>query len=149
MNISDQTVKKLLLNSGWNSGREVNTGMFKEMALKEGYMWFLAVDKFLGEFGDLRIDFTRKDGKNDFFHFDAVKAMADIAPEWIKEDYSPRLNNVDLCPIGQAFTSHMTLMIDEQGLIYGGYDEVLCLIGINPEEALVSICHNKELREIV
>ena len=143
----NETVKVLLSKSGWRNGRKTSATKYKELALREGYHWFDAVDKFLSEFGGLQMYFHVKD-KKDLLHFDAIKAMLDIDPLWIKEDYYSRLGNKNLCPIGQSSADHMTLMMDIDGFVYGGYDETLYFIGRDSTEAIEAICLSKELTEV-
>jgi hypothetical protein len=110
-------------------------------------VWFDKADQLLAEFGNLQIRFDTTVGVYETAHFDAIKAMEGIDPNWIKESYFSRVGGKHLCPIGQAY-SHMTLMVDTEGTIYGGYDDFLCLLGRDGQEALVAICANKKFPEL-
>lgn len=96
------TTRNILTASGWQENRKLDIQAFKAELVIEGYPWFEQVEYFLQEFGGLKVRFLGQDGTHDFFHFDVSKAAKDIDARWIKEDYSSRLQNVNLCVIGQA-----------------------------------------------
>ncbi|MBT1711949.1 SUKH-3 domain-containing protein [Fulvivirgaceae bacterium PWU5] len=148
MKLFDERTREIVMRSGWFEGRQINTSAFQEMALNEGYFWFDKADQLLTEFGNLKILFNTTVGVDETAHFDAIKAMRDIDPKWIKESYFLRIDSKRLCPIGQAYSNHMTLMVDTEGDIYGGYDDFLCLVGRDVQEALTAICANKKFPEL-
>jgi hypothetical protein len=141
-------VDKILIESNWREGRRIDTSSFKELLEKEGYDWFSCVENFLGEFGNLKLVFLSSNGKNDSLHFDIMKTAHDSDIQWITEDYSKRIGSRKFCIIGQAFSDHMTLFMDDQGRVYGGFDDHLCFIGNNGIEAIEHICLNHKLKEL-
>lgn len=148
MHVFQESVRIMLLESGWSPGRKIDIAKYRDLTLTEGYKWFDSAQNFLSEFGDLKIIFFRENGDKDSLHFEAMKAMADIDPTWLKEDYFFRVGNKDLCVIGQAFSNHMTLMMDVSGCVYGGFDDSLYFIGNNGSEAIETICLNGKPKEI-
>jgi len=143
-----QKVYRKLVESSWHEGRKIDTSLFKLVNLKDGYTWTEKVREFLEEFGNLRIDIHREGTGPDFFHFDAVKAANDVDPSWIKKNYSERLNGDQLCVIGQAFSNHLTLMMAEDGKVYGGYDDFLTFLGDTGYQAIENICKGEKGSEI-
>ncbi|MBT1699243.1 SUKH-3 domain-containing protein [Fulvivirgaceae bacterium PWU4] len=142
------TTQKALSESGWQEDRKIDIQSFKFDLVKEGYPWFGKVESFLQAFGGLNVKFLRSDRSQDFFQFDPSRAVQDIDVRWVKDDYSKRLQNINLCVVGQAFGGHMTLLISEDGKMYGGYDDNLYLIGNDGSEAIENICLNKEMEAI-
>lgn len=140
-------VKALLEEQGWHEGRVIDVNEFKETILKEGYTWIKSVEEFLKEFGELKISFTTGNNTISNLHFDLIKAVDDIFFEWTKV-YSERIGNIEVCPIGQAFNDHLTILMDKTGKVYGGYDQSLFFIGNSGEEAIERICSNGELIEV-
>lgn len=132
----NRKAEKYLIKAGWYAGRSINITKISSKSRQEGYMLSAVVESFLKQFGLLHIKFLRSDNSTDEMHFDAVKASGGISSEWIKEDYFKRLNNKRLCPIGNAFSNHLTLMMDDEGAVYGGYDDYLCLIAESGEQAI-------------
>jgi len=140
-------IEKILLESSWRKGRKIDTSLFKEILVKEGYDWFPSVENFLSEFGNLRLVFLSSNGKKDSLHFDVIKTANDIDVRWITEDYSKRIESENFCIIGQAFSDHMTLFMDGQGRVYGGFDDQLFSVGENGLDAIQHICLNHKLKQ--
>jgi hypothetical protein len=140
-------IKKLLLDAGWDKKRQIDTAPFKQILEAEGYIPFPVIEDLLKEFGGLRIIFPRHDS-DDSLHFNAEKASNDVSPYWAQENYAYRLNNKSLCIIGQAYSDHLTLMMDAEGKVYGGYDDSLFFIASNGREAICNICSNQKLEEM-
>lgn len=143
-----EQVKGLLLNAGWSQERLVNTDLYKQRLIEAGYEVFPEVDSFLSEFGDLSIRFTKKGTDiEDFLNFKVPLAVAGINPLWIKDDYVNRIGQ-DLCIIGQAYSNHLTLMMDKKGKVYGGFDDNLYFVADSGREAVQTICSDHKLKEL-
>jgi hypothetical protein len=143
-----EQVKRLLLNAGWSPERLINTDFYKQRLMEAGYEVFPAVDSFLSEFGDLSIRFTKKGTDiEDFLNFEVPLAVSGISPLWIKDDYVDRVGK-DLCIIGQAYSSHLTLMMDKEGKVYGAFDDSLYFVADSGKEAIETICLDHKLKEI-
>jgi hypothetical protein len=108
---------------------------------------FKSVEDFLSEFADLVIKYDRTNRDKDVLHFNVLKAMNDIDFSWIKDGYEKRLNT-ELCIIGQVYSNHMTLMMNEEGKMYGGFDEILYFVSDDGREAIEVICSNMKLEEL-
>lgn len=133
-------INKIILEKlEWTPNRKIDVSSIKSCLIEKGYSWSEKVNIFLEEFGFL---------KTDQMHFDVLKTERDIDSSWILKDYSNRLNNVELCIIGQAYNDHMALFMDSLGKVYGGYDESLYLIGDSYELAIDNIYFNRELIEL-
>lgn len=133
-------INQIILNElNWIPNRKVDVLFLKEYLTQNGYFWSEKVNSFLEEFAWLK---TKE------LHFDAVKAEKDIDPLWIQNEYAGRLNKTDLCIIGQAHNSHLTLFMDSHGKVYGGYDDFLCFIGYSYESAIENIYFNKDIIQL-
>lgn len=138
---SDQA-KKLLSKAGWYPGRYVDIAVYRDIILKDSYKIFRIVEKFLHEFGGLAVEFKLRNGSQTTLHFNVTQAVEEVDPIWAQNDYYTRLGNKDVCVVGQAYTDHLTLMMDEAGAVYGGFDDYLCFIANSGEEAIEAICSN-------
>ncbi|SEO76907.1 SUKH-3 immunity protein [Mucilaginibacter gossypiicola] len=140
-------IASLLSQAGWYQGREIDITDFKQELTVNGFTIPIAVEKFLTEFGRLNIIFLRAHG-TDTVHFDAKEAVRGVDPLWAQKDYKTRLANKNLCIIGEAYSNHLTLMMDEDGAVYGGYDDFLCFIANSGREAIEAICLRLNSKEI-
>ncbi|PJJ52908.1 SUKH-3 domain-containing protein [Hymenobacter chitinivorans] len=141
------STQSLLIKAGWQPGRHIITLRYRLALSLEGYPWLPVVEKFLSEFGGLRITFPRYDG-TDTFHFDAADAAAGIDVYWVQKNYAQRLGTDKLCVIGEAYGSHLLLFMSDTGKVYGGYDDILCFIASSGEEAIEAICQCKPTQDI-
>ncbi|WP_210522022.1 SUKH-3 domain-containing protein [Hymenobacter terricola] len=137
-----------LSQAGWFAGRRVSTIKYRAYLAGEGYAWFPKVAAFLEEFGDLRVQFERESRRVDTLNLDACDASADFDGKWVQQAYAPRIGQTQLCVIGQAYSDHLLLFMDEEGNVYGGFDDFLCFIADSGHNALEAICTNQPAREI-
>jgi len=143
-----QSTLEYLTEAGWYIGRKASLIKYRAYLEGEGYTWFPKVAEFLEEFGDLLIKFRRASGEINTLDFDACEASASFDSYWVRENYSKRLGRSQLCVIGQAYGSHLLLFMDDEGKVYGGFDEFLCLVDVSGEEAVEVICSNRAVIEI-
>ncbi|TGE09482.1 SUKH-3 domain-containing protein [Hymenobacter fodinae] len=148
MIILSQSTLEQLAKAGWQPDRVISTLSYQLALRIERYPWFSAIEDFLQEFGGLRITFSYQDGNTSILHFDASKAAADVDTDWALNNYKQRIGCSALCIIGQAYSDHMSLYMDEEGKVYGGFDDFLCLIAENGEAAIETICQRMPMREI-
>lgn len=134
------TELEILKDIGWFENRRTNITYMKEYLTKKGYSWFPKVDDFFSEFGGL---------KSEKLHFDPIEAEKGVDSSWILSDYANRLNKTELCIIGQAFNNHLTLFMTDSGKIYGGFDDFLCYIAIDPKSAIIEIYLQTNFEEII
>jgi hypothetical protein len=147
-NFSQSTIE-YLTEAGWYAGRKVSLIKHRAYLEGEGYSWFPKVVNFLEEFGDLLIQFKRESGEIDTLNFDACEASANFDSYWVNKNYAKRIEqHSQFCVIGQAHGSHLLLFMNDEGKVYGGFDEFLCLIDISGEEAIEIICSNRSITEI-
>lgn len=137
-----------LSQAGWYVGRKVSTIKYRAYLAGEGYAWFPKVAAFLEEFGDLLVQFERQSGHLDTLNLDACDASAGFDGQWVQHDYARRLHRASFCVIGQAYSDHLLLFMDEEGNVYGGFDDYLCFIADSGHQAIEAICTNQPLREI-
>lgn len=97
------------------------------------------------EYGGLNIQFTVRNGIESNLHFDVNQAVEEVDPIWVQKAYYDRLGKIDLCVIGQVYTDHLVLMMDNNGNVYGGFDSYFSFIARSGEEAIEAICTNKVL----
>ena len=79
-------------------------------------------------------------------HFDVDALGTDLVPE-ASEEYSERVG-LPLIPIGKAYNGHLLLMIDENGALYGAYDNFLTELGDDFEDGLNAIFQRRKTPEI-
>jgi hypothetical protein len=144
---TEQVTAKLIA-SGWFKGRKANIHEYLLIIESEGYEISTAVKSFLYEFGGLNIELELINGEQDYMHFDPIKAVSSFYSDWISDNYSKRIKNNTLSVIGQAFTNHLTLMMNSNGEVYGGYDENLYFIAASGPEAIQTILSNNKFEEI-
>ena len=103
----------------------------KAAILAEGLPYLDAADAFLKKYGGRHfIKYEeRQNGWSQpkkvvsisLAHFDALRAVESIDSRWFQH-YVARIDKL-VTPIGMCGQEHATLMIDEEGVVYGGYDE--------------------------
>ncbi len=138
-----------LINGGWSNNRTIDRNVIAKKLTNEGYKIFPRAIEFLEKFEGLHIIFhNKRTKKNDDFDFDIEKAFHIEVPERINEDYKDRIGANLLCPIGSAYREHFILIMDENGIVYGGYDDYLVKMGDSYIEAINSIISDQEFMEI-
>lgn len=149
--IVDGNIKNLLIKAGWSEDRKVNRSALRRMIIENGYTAFHKVLDFLEAFEGIVIKYQKANtGTEGDISFDFEKAAELEIPEKICGDYQMRIGR-ELCIIGTASKSHLILIMDEDGKVYGGYDNYLIKIsdsGIGAIEALVNNIDNKEFVKI-
>jgi hypothetical protein len=131
-----QRSKKLLRRAGWFEGRTHEVAEFVRLLELKGYPVFPAVVGFLKKFGGLRIENpSAKRPAAEDWHFDVAKASRNISLSRIQALYVPRVHS-NLCIIGEADKDYITLMMDEKGRVYGGFEETLVFLGESGEDAI-------------
>ncbi|MCA8832464.1 SUKH-3 domain-containing protein [Hymenobacter pini] len=145
--LSQPTLEQLI-KAGWQPSRTISTLSYQLALRIEGYPWFSAVEYFLQRYGGLRIAFRYENGNTGILHFDARKAAKEVDTDWAQDNYIQRIGCSSLCIIGQTHSDHMSLYMDEEGKVYGGFDDFLCLIAENGEGAIETICQRMPTREI-
>jgi hypothetical protein len=141
--ISASTVQRLK-SAGWTRDRAIDVKWMEAALRGEGYVVFDSVAKFLTAFGELRIayqnyrDATVPDG----CHFDAARAAEHVFREQVS--YWSTLTDKELCPIGEAFNEHMTVVMAKDGSVYAGYDDHLVQLGRTGTEAIEALCTGRE-----
>lgn len=141
-------IENTLCLSGWFKGRNVDISNDKRCLAKDKYQLTSIVECFLHEYSGLTIKFTTPSNDLDFFHFNVCKAVQDLDSRWVYEDYIKRISTLKICPIGQAYSNHLTLFMDELGYLYGGYDDYFCLISNNENEVIEALINKKMITEI-
>jgi len=148
MNGFSPSTRAYLTQAGWRAGRKAWTVKYRAFLTGEGYACFPAVADFLAEFGSIVIEFKREDGRPDTIDLDACEASSGFDSRWVTEDYARRIGQTKFCAIGQAYSNHMLLFMDEAGRVYGGFDDLLWFIGNSGAEAIEIICSNSQIQEI-
>lgn len=122
----------------------------KKIILSEGLTFLPIAEEFLLKYGG--VHFTRfwkvKNGLKgpetidvySIAHFNPIRAVESVDSQWFVE-YSRRIGK-PITPIGNCGQEHASLMIDENGKIYGGFDSELGKIADSPEEAILKFCNS-------
>lgn len=82
----------------------------------------------------------------DRLHFDAETAARNVFPETVNS-WATRLGEL-LCPIGEAFRENMTLVMDENGAVYAGRDDLLLDVGPDAAGAIEALCAGEQLKSV-
>ena len=120
----------------------------KKAIISEGIPYLDAADNFLKKYGGRYIIKYEERGFGtslpskivsvELAHFNATLAVERIDSQWFTY-YLEQLGK-PVTPIGECGQGHATLMIDADGIIYGGFDECFGKIANSPEEAILELC---------
>lgn len=143
-------VLKILLEAGWDNHRQIDIHPILNKMTSSGAFIVLPAIEFLKQFGNLKLLFTnKKNSKPDDIDFNPIRAMEIETLDRLQEDYEPRLGNKKLTFIGTAYREHFVLVMDENGAVFGGYDDFLVKIANSGEGAIEAIVQDYEFEEIV
>ncbi|MCL2141886.1 MAG: SUKH-3 domain-containing protein [Methanimicrococcus sp.] len=133
---------------GWNPKRRIDTAEIVKILSDEGYQLNKYALEVIEQFGNLELEHPSYKIKNqtEKLHFNPLKACEGIYREKV-EEYESRIGE-SLVVIGEAYNEHLTLMVSDNGSIYGGYDDFLVRLGNSIEDALETIYYSKEVEEI-
>ncbi|MBF2005505.1 MAG: SUKH-3 domain-containing protein [Chlorogloeopsis fritschii C42_A2020_084] len=148
MAVFSEETRALLQQAGWSEDRYVDTSEYEKSLKSEGYPLHEVVLDFLKHFGGLRVvhPHHRVKDEKDEFYINPTVAVADIGSGWVKE-YSERVG-APLCVIGEAFSYHMTLVMDSDGRVFAGYDDTLIHVGNSGTDAIEALCSGREMPEV-
>ena len=79
-------------------------------------------------------------------HFDLSIVVKHVVPKDV--DAYGKVIGRKLCPIGEADRGYLVLIMDEQGAVYGGYDDFFVEVGESGHTAIENLCSGKELKSI-
>ena len=133
-----------LARAGWTAQRRTDAGPHIRQLEADGYTVSETVREFLARFGGLRLTYPhfRVPHEEDSCHFDAADAARGIFPstvaKWAAGVGEP------LCPVGEAFSGHMTLLMTPRGAIYAGFEDTLLHLADTPEEAINHLCEGRD-----
>ncbi|MCC2545622.1 SUKH-3 domain-containing protein [Hymenobacter sp. BT175] len=135
-------VQQSLIEAGWFRGRQAG------IQLREDGLELPAVRRFLNEFGGLRISFHRNDGSVGVMVLQAPHLPLSTEARELQEYYSRQLGCPTLSFIGKAYRDMMALLMDETGAVYGAHDELLYRIGLSGEQAIETICLDRQFQPV-
>ncbi len=141
--------ESLLRKAGWQEGRKIDTTEYEQVLREEGFEIPTCVIVLLQELGGLRIvhPHAKVPGETDDFIFEAVKATYQSRADWVKDNYSHRVDK-KLCSVGEASNAHMILAMSSDGEVFGGFDDFFCDIGSSGDDAIEAFCSGRDVREI-
>ena len=144
---SEQTIQ-YLRRAGWTPGSVVDTNSFEELLTRAGFVAHDAALTFLREFGGLTIQHphAKVADMTDDMHFDLSIVVKHVVPADV--DAYGKVIGRKLCPIGEAARGYLMLMMDEQGAVYGGYDDFFVEVAESGHAAIEALCSGKELKSI-
>jgi len=146
---SAQTLN-LLRSAGWSPERAVDIGRYVQALETEGYEVFPVVETFLRRFGGLEIAYPinfHSQSLTNSIHFDAAAAAAAVDNEGYVSKYAERIG-VPVCVIGEADNRSTTLMMDQEGRVYGGFDDYLSFYGETGEQAIEHIIGRQNIKRL-
>jgi hypothetical protein len=132
----------------WSEDRTIDTHSYLRRLSEDGYTSTPPIETFLESFGGLEgmMPAHVENAILERIHFDPVEAIGNVYRERVAT-YEERVGE-PLVVVGEAYNSHLTLMLSATGRMYGGYDNFLCLLGNNAAEALVALFEHKGVKEI-
>jgi len=144
--LSEETIK-ILKQSGWYPGRNIDIQDTIDFLLSKRYTLFPHLIKILSEFSEIEYKFDHPNGRIESFHMIPKMALGDY---YEKEDFEEieRRVNEPLIPIGEACRGNMIMFLSETGKIYGETGYYLEKFGDNVYEALENLCLFKQGEEI-
>jgi hypothetical protein len=122
---------ELLAEAGWSPNREVDVAGDIGALRADGYPVWESLARFFAQFSGITVRYTRN-GRADAVWFGGGRAVAWADAGWV-EDYAARVGQ-RLAPVGYAHHDHLLVMAAEDGKFFGGYDDVLVLLGSSPPE---------------
>jgi hypothetical protein len=133
---------------GWSPQRKIDTTDIIKSLIQEGYKLNKYALKIIEQFGNLEFKQPafKKEGETEKLHFNSLRASDHIYREKV-EEYEIRVGDY-LVVIGEAYNEHLILMVSDKGVVYGGYDEYLTLLGSSFEAAIEALFYSKETKEI-
>jgi hypothetical protein len=142
--MSDESLRasrliEILGGAGWFDGRHVSVEAALSAWRADGHTPSYAAIDFVAEFNGLSFAYPRSAavGGMDNCSLDAIAATGAIFSSVVRE-YEGRTGET-LCPVGQAASGHITLLVGNSGRVYGGYDRFLAAYGENGRTAIVAI----------
>lgn len=138
----------LLRKMGWTEHRAVDPAPFLACLLADGYEPFPKIKPFLQRFGGLSGDMPayRVAGAFDRIDFHPAHAISCTCREQVTA-YEARVHE-KLLPVGMAYNRYMTLLLSQTGRLFGGYDDFLCLIGNDVQEAMSNLFERRDMPEV-
>jgi hypothetical protein len=138
---------EILRTAGWREGRKAKVKEMMQALGSAGYLPHAAAEDFLNTFGGLELEVPDAvPPAAEDWHFRADLAAEEISRASIRR-YEARLETT-LCPIGQAFRDHMTLMMGADGAVYGAYDQPVWRIGASGHDAIEHLCNGVPLEPV-
>lgn len=149
MTTFSETTNESLRHSGWTEGRSVDTTQYEQYLKAEGYPVHDTVREFLRQFGGLTMTYphAKVPNKQDDLHLIPKRAGEIVFPEKVTEYYSDRAGT-PLCVIGTASRDYLVLMMDREGGVYAGFDEVFLRVGDSGADAIEALCSGRKLAEL-
>lgn len=133
-----------LARAGWTPRRRIDIAAHVRQLEADGYPVFEAVRDFLSRFGELTLRYPhfRVPAHEDSCHFDAAAATRSISSRTITA-YAEAIGK-PVCPIGAAFSGHMTLLMTERGAVYAAYEDTLIRLAESPVDAINELCEGRD-----
>ena len=143
-----EITKKLLIRSGWNEGRCIDTSPIRKRYEEIKLEYPENVDDFLKEFGDLII--IPRDEKNFDISFNVISAIGcNIDAYYFKECLSEYSVKEEIYPIGMACRNNLLVLMTKTNKFYCFTDGLLLYLGGSVSEmfdCVVDEC--REAKEI-
>ncbi|MCM3700719.1 SUKH-3 domain-containing protein [Paenibacillus macerans] len=111
LSISKETLK-ILRDSGWYEGRNIDIKEIKEDLEQLGYVVFPKVEDFLREFGDLVVE----DTVNEEIHNTSIRFTNYYRHGGFK--YEEKYAGEKLVPVGMIDSENLMLLVSESGKVY-------------------------------
>ncbi|MCU0465431.1 MAG: SUKH-3 domain-containing protein [Anaerolineae bacterium] len=147
--MSEYTVESILRQFGWNRGYKYDVSRFKGIFDGLGCPIHKASQDFLSAYGAI----SCKSLQGDVFEFDPLsggdknwlyinKYICEIYKD-LSQLFEGYFDVKQLVPIGTACNQHIELVMSEDGMVLGHYDEAIHFIGNNAAEAIINLYTDK------
>ncbi|MCI0635817.1 MAG: SUKH-3 domain-containing protein [Actinobacteria bacterium] len=131
-----------LTKAGWSEERRIDIAPLRAALEAKGYVVPPVVAAFLERYGNLQLH----KGLGIEVHFDPIKAASHVCPGHVTR-WEARLR-AGLCVIGEMEGGYFTIVMDFEGRVYAGQDDLLLKKGDSPDEAVDNLAMVKKGREV-
>lgn len=130
---------QVLTKAGWSEDYTANNSIYRELLESEGYTVLEKAMQFLNRYGGLVLTYAHRkiSGETATTHFDISRAIKRVEVNDLLY-YSQALQK-KLCLIGETSSGYMVLMMDQNGVVYAGIDDLLYLVGETGEASINNI----------
>ena len=136
---SPDTVARLA-RAGWTPAYSRGAAELRATYAAAGHAAPDAAVALLTRFGGLRVPIRHHiAGDEDTFHLDPALALGSCEPDDAAA-YAERLGEPALCPVGEVWRDHATLLVAPSGRVYAAFENTVVILAETPLDAIETLC---------